>query len=79
MRVTNISEGRTTKFSGCQTYDEMKSRLSPKQTIGVYCYGGDTKYMSQEDAAEVSARRQVEVRTVRFGRRVIVATAKVAE
>lgn len=53
----------TKRFAGCETMEDMKARLLPKETIGRYTYGGGT---------------QIEVRTVNaWGRMVRVATAEV--
>jgi len=80
MRVANIngpSAARvksTKRFVGCETVSDMKARLTPKETIAVYTYG--IRAGMTEDEKKALGRRQVEVRTVRFGRMVIVATAE---
>jgi len=54
----------TKRFAGCETMEDMKTRLLPKETIGLYTYGGG---------------KQIEVRKVNAsGRRVVVATAELA-
>jgi len=65
MTIKNIKAGRSlNRFANCNTVEQMKAKLTGKETIGIYTYGGG---------------KQVEVRTVNsWGRRVIVATAELA-
>lgn len=63
MAVKNIKGGRG-RFDGCATLEDIKARMRSTETIGLYTYGGG---------------KQFEVRTIRNGRRIIVATAEVNE